>query len=89
LIIRERAKRVDPTHRLATKDDIGFEPDIKSGVQHQTLFNAAEKKLLELYLKGGDKDSFDNVVHKPVYLIDKTELEDAVNLLNHLLPIIT
>jgi len=89
LIIRERAKKVDPNHSLATKDDIGFEPDINAGIKHASLFNAAEKKLLSRYIKGGDKDSFDNVVHKPNYLIDKDELEDAVNLLNHLLPTIT
>ena len=34
----------------------------------------------------GDKDSFDSVVHKPGYLIDKTELENAVKLLHRLLP---
>lgn len=88
LIIRERAKRVDPSHALATKDDIGFEPDINAAIKHPSLFNAAEKKLISRYVKGGDKDSFDNVVHKPDYLIDKNELEDAVNLLNHLLPTI-
>lgn len=88
LIIRERAKKADPTHNLATKDDIFFEPDIKTGINHSTLFNSAEKKLLKRYLKGGDKDSFDNVAHKPDYLIDKSELEDAVGLLNHLLPTI-
>lgn len=88
LIIRERAKKTDPNHSLATKDDIDFEPDITTGIDHPTLFKSVETKLLKRYLKGGDKDSFDNVVHKPDYLIDKSELEDAVGLLNHLLPTI-
>jgi hypothetical protein len=88
LIIRERAKKVDPTHSLATKDDIKFEPDINTAIQHGGLFNSAELKLIQRYLSGGDKDSFDNVVHKPDFLIDKSELDDAVNLLNHLLPTI-
>lgn len=88
LIIRERAKKVDPSSVLATKDDINFEPDINAAVKHPTLFNSAEKKLLSRYLGGGDKDSFDNVVHKAEYLIEKDELEDAVNLLNRLLPTI-
>jgi hypothetical protein len=88
LIIRERAKRVDPTHRLATKDDIGFEPDIKAAVAHGKLFNMAEMKLLSRYLSDGNKDSFDNVAHKPDYLVHKDELDAAVNLLNRLLPVI-
>jgi len=88
LIIRERAKKVDPGHNLATKDDIGFECDINVAVVHPSLFRDAEKKLLRRYLIGGDKDSFDNVVHKPDYLINKEELDDAVDLLNRLLPTI-
>jgi hypothetical protein len=88
LIIRERAKRVDPTHKLATKDDVGFEPDIKAAVDNQTLFSSAENKLLKRYLADGNKDSFDNVAHKPDYLILKDELDAAINLLNHLLPTI-
>lgn len=88
LIIRERAKIVDPTHLLATKDDVGFEPDINAAIKHGTLFNQAEKKLIKRYLVGGDKDSFDNVVHKPIYLVDKIELDDVVDLLNRLLPTI-
>jgi hypothetical protein len=51
------------------------------------LFNAAETKLPSRYLKDGNKDSFDNVAHKPDYLIGKDELDAAVNLLNHLLPV--
>src|SRR5215472_6778790 len=41
LIIRERAKLVDPAHRLAIKDDLGFEPDIRSALQHGSLFNVS------------------------------------------------
>lgn len=88
LIIRERAKKVDPTHQLATKDDINFEPDINAAIKHDSLFNQAERKLIKRYISGGDKDSFDNVVHKPAYLIDKNELDDVVDLLNRLLPTI-
>ena len=88
LIIRERAKKIDPKSELAIKDDIGFEPDINNAIAHTILFNAAEKKLIKRYVSGGDKDSFDNVVHKPDYLIEKGELDDAVDLLNHLLPTI-
>lgn len=86
LIIRERAKIVDSTSELATKGDIGFEPDLKLAIGNPSIFNSAERKLISRYLHGGDKDSFDNVVHKPDYLINKDELDDAVTLLNHLLP---
>lgn len=86
LIIRERAKIVDPGHLLATKDDIGFEDDIKMAINHPNLFNQAEKKLIKNYFNGGNKVSFDNVVHKPDYLIDKVELSSAVDLLNRILP---
>lgn len=88
LIFRERAKIVDPTSPIATRDDISFDRDIKAAVNHPTLFNPAEKKLLSRHLAGGDKDSFDNVVHKSEFLINKDELEDAVGLLNRLLPTI-
>ncbi|GEM_PF-1551662 len=88
LIIRERARQVDPSHVLATKDDIGFEQDINAAIKHGSLFNQAETKLIKRYLSGGNKDSFDNVVHKPVYLIDKSELDGAVDILNRLLPTI-
>lgn len=88
LIIRERAKKVDHSHNLAIKDDIKFESDITDAIAQETLFSSAERKLLKRYLKGGDKDSFDNVVHKPDYLVDKSELDAAVTLLNRLLPTI-
>lgn len=88
LIIRQRAKRVDPAHRLATKEDIEFEPDIKAAIAHGSLFSDAESRLLRAYLQHGSKASFDNVAHKSHYLIDKDELEAAVNLLNRLLPTI-
>lgn len=85
LIIRERAKIVAPSSTLATKDDLGFEPDIKEAVK-QGIFSAADARLLKRYLAGGDKDVFDNVAHKPEALVAPDELEDAVNLLNRLLP---
>lgn len=89
LIIRERAKIASPAHKLAVKDDIAFEPDINEAVKSSELFNEAEKKLIKRYLNGGNKDSFDNIVHKPDYLIQKDDLNDAVDLLNKILPTIT
>ena len=64
LIIKERAKIAKPTSLLATKDDLGFEPDIKTAIKEH-IFDSAEEKLLHRHLTGGQKDAFDNVTHKP------------------------
>ncbi len=87
LIIREKAKLTHPYSRLATKDDLGFEPDIRAAIQDH-IFSKAEEKHLERFLNGGKKDTFDNVAHKPGAntLVRKDDLEDAVDLLNSLLP---
>ena len=89
LIIKERAKIAKPTSLLATKDDLGFEPDIKTAIKEQ-IFDSAEQKLLHRHLTGGKKDTFDNVAHKPGVntLVNKDDIEDAVGLLNKLLPTI-
>jgi hypothetical protein len=89
LIIQERAKIANPTSPLATKDDLGFEPDIKVAIK-EGIFESAEEKLLHRHLTGGKKDTFDNVAHKPGVntLVNKDDLEDAVGLLNRLLPTI-
>jgi len=89
LIIQERAKIAKPTSLLATKDDLGFEPDIKAAIK-EGIFDSAEEKLLHRHLTGGKKDIFDNVAHKPGAntLVNKDDLDDAVDLLNRLLPTI-
>jgi hypothetical protein len=88
LIIIERAKIIDPSSDLATRADIKPEREIGDAIKTKTLFTDYENRKLGRYLNGGDKDSFDFVVHKPDYLIEKDELEDAVDLLNRLLPTI-
>jgi len=89
LLIRERAKQVAPDSEIAKQDDLVPERDIKAALDQPELFSSGERKYLRRYLSGGDKDVFDNVVHKPTTLIQRDELEDAVQLLNRLLPSIS
>ena len=88
LIVIERSKIVDPNGELAKRKDIKPEREISDAIELKTLFNDVENRKLGRYLNGGDKDSFDFVVHKLDYLIEKDELEDAIDLLNRLLPTI-
>jgi hypothetical protein len=87
LVIRERAKIVRPHLALATKDDLRFEPDINEAIKEH-IFTTGEEKLLKTYRDGGNKAKFDNVAHKAGdnMLMNKDDLEDAIDLLNTLLP---
>ena len=89
LIIYERARRQDPSSTLAQRQDISFERDIKAAISSH-IFSSSEERLLNRFLNGGKKDKFDIIAHKlgPTALIDKDDLEDAVDLLNSLLPTI-
>ena len=90
LAIQERAKIKAPNHSLAAATDLALEPSIKKalGDGHPKIFDSAEERLLKRFLTGGQKDTFDNVAHKPGSnsLIGKENLSDAVDLLNSLLP---
>ena len=89
LIIKERAKKINPESKLALKDDLKLEPDINEAIKEE-IFDSGENRLLKRFRDGGDKDIFDNVAHKPNKdrLINKDELSDAIILLNKLLPTI-
>lgn len=87
LIIREKAKIVNPTSHLATRDDLALDACINSAIQDH-IFSSGEEKLLKRYRDSGSKDKFDNIVHKPGAnnLMQRDDLSDAVtNLLNSLL----
>ncbi len=85
LIIREKAKLVNSASPLATKTDLAVEKDVNTALS-EGIFASGEERLLRRYQTGGKKDIFDNVGHKPNTLINKEDLEDAVDLLNSLLP---
>lgn len=86
LIIQERAKIANPASSLATRTDLAPDPMIDTALKEH-IFSSAEEKHLRRFANGGQKDTFDNITHKPgdLYLIDKSNLEDAVDLLNALL----
>lgn len=90
LVLQERAKIKAPSGLLAIATDLALEPSIKKslGDGHPKIFDSAEERLLKRFLAGGQKDTFDNVAHKPGpnALIAKENLSDAVDLLNSLLP---
>jgi hypothetical protein len=91
LTLQERAKIKEPTSALATATDLSPEPSIRKALGeggHAKIFDSAEEKLVRRFLTGGQKDTFDNVAHKPGQnaLVAKENLSDAVDLLNSLLP---
>jgi len=89
LVIQARAKVIDPALALAHRDDIVPERDLREAIANK-IFGEGETKLLRRHLEGVYKDTFDNIAHKPgvQHLIDKDDLEQAVLLLNKLLPLI-
>lgn len=89
LIINERAKLVNPNSALAQQVDLAVDPDIAAALRDH-IFSHAEERHLERFKNGGRKVIFDNITHKPgaTYLVNKADLEDAVDLLNSLLPTI-
>jgi hypothetical protein len=86
LVIQERAKQVNPASALATRTDLDVDPMIRDALR-ENIFSYAEAIHLSRFANGGQKTTFDNITHKPgaLYLIDKSTLEDAVDLLNILL----
>lgn len=86
LIIQERAKIANPASSLATRTDLALDQMMRDALREH-IFSDAEQRLLNRFANGGQKDTFDNITHKPgaLYLIDKSNLEDAVDLLNMLL----
>jgi hypothetical protein len=85
LIIHEKAKQVKPQSKLATKLDLEVDPDIKDALQEKIFSSAEVKRMIRFQSK---KITFENVTPKPgvTYLVGKTDLEDAIDLLNSLLP---
>ena len=86
LVIQERAKRVHPASALATRTDLDVDPMIRDALR-ENIFSYAEAIHLSRFANGGQRDTFDNITHKPgaLYLIDKSNLEGAVDLLTSLL----
>jgi hypothetical protein len=84
LIIQEKAKKVSPTSRTATRTDLAPQSVIDSARNEQIL-SKDEQRLLDSFVST-HKDIYDFVTHRPSILIDKNEVDIMVDLLNKLLP---
>lgn len=93
VIIIHRARKVQAqipqAGSLASKTDFNPESVLRDGLA-AGIFSDAETRRLKRFLDSGRKDSMDFVAHKvgSQYLMSKDNLEDAVELLNSLLPTI-
>lgn len=84
LIIQEKAKRVSPTSKTATRTDLAPQPMIDSARNDQIL-SLDEQRLINSFVST-HKDIYDFVTHRPNILADKSEVDTMVDLLNKLLP---
>jgi hypothetical protein len=84
LIIQEKAKRVSPTSKTATRTDLAPQPMIDSARNDQIL-SPDEQRLVNSFVST-HKDIYDFVTHKPSMLADKSEVDTMVDLLNKFLP---
>jgi len=84
LVIQEKAKRVDPTSKTATRTDLAPQSMIDSARNEQIL-SKDEQRLVDSFVST-HKDIYDFVTHRPTILTDKSEVDTMVDLLNKLLP---
>lgn len=87
LIIQERAKRFNSQLKLATTNDLKLKECIDDALKEH-IFLKDEERRLTSFAQGGNKDTFDFLVHRPGgnQLVNKGQLNDAVSLLENLLP---
>lgn len=86
LVIQEKAKRVNPTSKTATRTDLGPSKMIDCA-RNETILSKDEQRLVNSFVSTY-KDIYDLVTHRPGILIDKYEVYTMVDLLNKLLPAI-
>jgi hypothetical protein len=86
LVIQQRAKALDVTSPLSTREDLSLQPMLDEAIK-LGIFPEGQTKLLQAYRRQGLKEHSDNVVHKPGsdMLVTKDDLSAAVDLLNKLL----
>lgn len=84
LIIQEKAKRVNPTSNTATCTDLAPREMIDRARNDQIL-SPDEQRLVSSYT-ATHQDIYNLVAHRPGVLIDKSEVDTMVDLLNKLLP---
>lgn len=84
LAIQEKAKRVNPTSNTATRIDLAPQPMIDSA-RNDNILSQDEQRLVNSFVST-HRDIYDIVAHRPNVLIDKSEVDTMVDLLNKLLP---
>jgi hypothetical protein len=84
LVIREKAKRVDPQSNTATR--INLDPtSMIDSARNDKVLSGDEMRIIEGFIHV-HKNIYDFVVHRPDKLIDKNEVDLMVDVLNQLLP---
>ena len=86
LVIQEKVKRVNPTSNTATKPDLAPQPMIDSA-RNDNILSQDEQRLVNSFVST-HKDIYDVVAHRPGAdkIVDKSEVDTMVDLLNKLLP---
>lgn len=84
LIIQEKAKRINPTANTATCIDLAPREMIDRA-RNDAILSPDEQRLVNSYI-ATHQDIYNLVAHRPNVLIDKSEVDTMVDLLNKLLP---
>ena len=84
LVIQEKAKREKPGSNTATRPDLAVDRMIDSA-RTDGILSGDDQRLLDSF-KSTHKDIYDFVGHRPKVLVDKSEVDTMVDLLNKLLP---
>ena len=88
LVIQEKAKREKPGSNTASRPDLSVDKMIDSA-RTDSILSSDEQRLVDSF-KSTHKDIYDFVAHRPgaKNLVDKSEVDTMVDLLNKLLPAI-
>jgi len=84
LIIQEKAKRVNPTSNAATATDLAPGPML-SRARNENILSPDEQRLVDSF-EATHRGIYDLVTHRPNVLVDVSEVDTMVDLLNKLLP---
>jgi len=86
LVIQEKAKRVNPTSNTATCTDLAPQPMIDRA-RNDHILSQDEQRFVNTFVSI-HRDIYDLVTHRPGAnnLVDKSEVDAMVDLLNKLLP---
>jgi hypothetical protein len=86
LVIQEKAKRVNPTSHTAIRTDLAPQPMIDSA-RNDNILSPDERRFVSTFVSI-HSDIYNMVAHRPGAdnLIDKSEVDAMVDLLNKLLP---